>query len=112
MSETKSLIHSRRMVAWAMGSFALMMVGLVGIIVLTFNGFSLEMLFGSMMVVGVVFFSGAVGGAIGPILVGHIFDITSSYQLGFFILTGVSVAGLILTSFLRPVIKEKGFHPV
>ena len=64
------------------------------------------------ILVGVVFFSGAVGGAIGPILVGHIFDITSSYQLGFFILTGVSVAGLILTSFLRPVIKEKGFRPI
>jgi len=56
MVETKNLIHSRRMVAWAMGSFVLMMVGLVGIVVLTFDGFSLEMLFGSMMVVGVIFF--------------------------------------------------------
>jgi len=56
-------------------------------------------------VFGVVVFSGAVGGAIGPIVAGHIFDITSSYQLDFFILTGVSVAGLILISFLRPAVK-------
>jgi MFS family permease len=51
---------------------------------------------------GVVGFSGTIGGAIGPFLAGHIFDITSSYQLVFFILTGVSVTGLILISLLRP----------
>jgi len=54
---------------------------------------------------GVVGFSGTVGGAIGPFLAGHIFDITSSYQLVFFILTGVSVTGLILISLLKPAFK-------
>ena len=54
---------------------------------------------------GVVGFSGTVGGAIGPFLAGHIFDITSSYQLVFFIITGVSVVGLILISLLRPAFK-------
>jgi hypothetical protein len=63
------------------------------------------------ILIGVVFFSGAVGGAIGPTFAGHMFDITSSYQLGFLILTGVCVAGLILTAFLRPAIKDKGFQP-
>jgi MFS family permease len=57
---------------------------------------------------GVVGFSGTVGGAIGPFLAGHIFDITSSYQLVFFILTGVSVAGLILISLLRPAFEGEG----
>jgi MFS family permease len=54
---------------------------------------------------GVVGFSGTVGGAIGPFLAGHIFDITSSYQLVFFILIGVSIAGLILISLLKPAFK-------
>jgi len=52
---------------------------------------------------GIVVFSGTVGGAMGPILAGHIFDIMHSYQLFFFILVGFAVAGLILTSLLRPV---------
>jgi MFS family permease len=54
---------------------------------------------------GVVGFSGTVGGAIGPFLAGHIFDVTSSYQLVFFILTGVSIVGLILLSLLKPAFK-------
>jgi MFS family permease len=53
---------------------------------------------------GVVGFSGTVGGAIGPFLAGHIFDITLSYQLVFFILTGVSIIGLILISLLKPAL--------
>ena len=55
---------------------------------------------------GVVAFGGTVGGAIGPILAGHIFDIIHSYQLAFFILVGFAIAGLILTSLLRPVVTE------
>jgi len=55
---------------------------------------------------GIVVFSGTVGGAIGPLLAGYIFDITESYQLVFLILLGFSITGLILTSFLRPVLRE------
>ena len=55
---------------------------------------------------GIVVFSGAIGAAIGPILAGHIFDMVSSYRLVFFILAGFAVAGLILTSLLRPVVTE------
>jgi len=55
---------------------------------------------------GMVNFGGTVGGAIGPILGGHVFDIIHSYQLFFFILAGFAVAGLILTSLLRPVVTE------
>ncbi len=44
-----------------------------------------------------------VGGTIGPVLVGHIFDITGSYQLGFLICAMVTVVGLILALFLKPI---------
>jgi MFS family permease len=55
---------------------------------------------------GIIAFSGTVGGAIGPVLAGHIFDITRSYQLVFLILTGVSIASLLLSLFLKPAIAK------
>ena len=55
---------------------------------------------------GIVVFSGTVGGAIGPVLAGQIFDVIHSYQLVLFILAGFAIAGLILTSLLRPVVTE------
>ncbi len=55
---------------------------------------------------GIVAFSLAVGGAIGPVLAGHIFDIVRSYQLVFLILGGVGIAGLFLTLFLKQAIRK------
>lgn len=55
---------------------------------------------------GIVAFSGTVGGAVGPVLAGHIFDITQSYQLVFLILTGVSIGCLFLSLFLKPAIAK------
>jgi MFS family permease len=55
---------------------------------------------------GIVAFGGTVGGAIGPTLAGYVFDMIHSYQLVFFILAGFAVAGVILTSLLRPVVTE------
>jgi MFS family permease len=43
------------------------------------------------------------GAAIGPFIAGHIFDMTSSYQLAFMISAAVSVVGLILTVLLSPI---------
>lgn len=43
---------------------------------------------------GIVFFSSMVGGAIGPVLAGHIFDITGSYTIAFW--TGIAVAAFAL----------------
>jgi len=45
------------------------------------------------------------GAAIGPLITGHIFDMTSSYQLAFILAASVSVAGLILTVLLSPTEK-------
>ena len=51
---------------------------------------------------GIVAFSGTVGGAIGPILAGLVFDMTGSYQLIFLVLIGLAAVSLMLTLSLRP----------
>lgn len=55
------------------------------------------------LILGIVIFSSTIGGAIGPILAGHIFDVTRSYQSVFYILAALSITGLILTASLKPV---------
>ncbi len=52
---------------------------------------------------GIILFCGTIGGAIGPLLGGFIFDLTGSYQTLFFILTGVTVIGFVLIIMLRPL---------
>ena len=54
-------------------------------------------------ILGMVLFISTVGGGIGPLVAGRIFDITGSYQLVFLICAVFSVAGLILASLLRPI---------
>ena len=53
-------------------------------------------------ILGIVAFLATVGGAIGPLLTGYIFDMTSSYQIGFLILVGLGAIGLILVFLLKP----------
>jgi MFS family permease len=55
------------------------------------------------VIMGIVTFGGSVGGAIGTVSVGKIFDITGSYQLGFLVCTCMSILGVVLASLLRPV---------
>jgi MFS family permease len=52
---------------------------------------------------GGVFFSATVGGAVGPMLAGRIFDVTGDYRLAFLICGVASVAVLVLSLFLRPL---------
>lgn len=58
------------------------------------------------VLLGIVHFAYASGGAIGPIVVGRLFDITGSYQLAFLVSAAVSVIGLIITPFLRPAHRQ------
>lgn len=51
------------------------------------------------LIFGVVIFSGSVGGAIGPLVTGHIFDITASYHMAFLLLLVLAIAGFILILF-------------
>jgi MFS family permease len=50
---------------------------------------------------GIILFSGNCAGAIGPILAGHIFDVTGSYRHAFLLLSVVSIIGLVLVTQLR-----------
>ncbi len=50
---------------------------------------------------GIVFFSTMVGGAIGPVIAGYIFDTSGSYSLAFQICTGVGALALVLILTLR-----------
>ena len=55
---------------------------------------------------GIVSFIAIIGGALGPVSVGHIFDITGSYQLGFFIGVAASAIGFMLALLSRPIQKR------
>jgi len=52
---------------------------------------------------GIVVFCGTVGGSVGPIMAGRIFDVTGSYQIAFLVLTVVVALGLALMTFLKPI---------
>ena len=52
-------------------------------------------------IVGVVMFSFTLGGAIGPVVAGHIFDITLSYSGAFWACTAAAAAALVLILSLR-----------
>ncbi|MFC1867766.1 MFS transporter [Thermodesulfobacteriota bacterium] len=55
------------------------------------------------VIYGIVMFGGSIGGAIGPLLAGHIFDVTGSYRIAFLLLTVMAVIGLMLITLLRPL---------
>lgn len=56
------------------------------------------------VILGSTTFGGSVGGAIGTVLAGHIFDTTGSYELAFIICIVLSIIGLVVASFLRPAV--------
>ena len=59
-------------------------------------------------ILGVAFFVGTIGGAVGPVLAGHIFDITISYHLAFLVCIALIVVSLILISLLTPLARKEG----
>ena len=54
------------------------------------------------VILGIVAFCSGIGGAIGPVMAGHIFDITGSYQLAFLVCGAIGFVSSILTLLLRP----------
>lgn len=60
------------------------------------------------VILGIVVFSGTIGGAIGPVLAGHIFDVITSYRPAFLVCAAMSVIGTILTSLLTPTSSRGG----
>jgi len=59
------------------------------------------------IILGIVTFSGTVGGTIGPVLAGYIFDITGSYQFDFLVLAAASVIATLLTTNIKLKSKPK-----
>jgi len=53
------------------------------------------------VILGVIAFIATIGGAIGPLIAGYVFDTTSSYQLIFIVFAGLGAIGLILVSMLK-----------
>jgi len=53
------------------------------------------------VILGVIAFSFTIGGAGGPLLVGYIFDVAGSCQLGFLVCAAISLNGLVLTAILK-----------
>ncbi len=60
---------------------------------------------------GIVSFIAIMGGALGTVSVARIFDITGSYQLGFFISAAASAIGLMLALLSRPIQKRAATPP-
>lgn len=54
-------------------------------------------------ILGTITFCGTIGGAIGPVMAGRIFDITNSYQLAFLVCAGFGVIGFVMVFLLRPL---------
>jgi len=58
---------------------------------------------------GIIAFCGTVGGSLGPILAGHVFDVTAHYNPAFWLCTVMGVLGLVLLLLLNPV-EDKGLR--
>ncbi len=50
----------------------------------------------------------SIGGAVGPLFAGYIFDVTASYQLAFLICAVFAVFGIGLTLLLKPIKSKQG----
>ncbi|MFC2039017.1 MFS transporter [Chloroflexota bacterium] len=60
---------------------------------------------------GIVIFCGTIGGSINLVVAGHIFDITGTYQIAFFIMLILGIIGLSLALFVKPMVKEATNDP-
>jgi len=55
------------------------------------------------LIFGMVLFSGTLGGSLGPLIAGYIFDLSGAYRAAFITLTVMACIGLILAALIRPV---------
>lgn len=62
-------------------------------------------------ILGVVSFSFTVGGAIGPLITGYLFDISGNYGTAFLVSGTIGICGVILTLLLKPV-RQRGAKAV
>jgi MFS family permease len=62
------------------------------------------------VILGSVAFAFTIGGAVGPVLSGRIFDIYGSYRLAFLACAILALLGTVLALSLTPLKREKGKH--
>ena len=62
------------------------------------------------IILGAITFSITIGGAIGPVLAGYIFDVTGSYNLAVIICIVLILVAWILTLLLRPTYNKGGIN--
>ena len=62
-------------------------------------------------ILGIVFASDTVGGALGPVIAGYIFDLTCSYSPAFKFAAVITVVNLVAVLFLKPVGDTGTPHP-
>jgi len=60
------------------------------------------------VIFGIVTFIATIGGVIGPVVIGHMFDVTGGYQLGFFILAVACVVAILLSINIKLKPKDVG----
>ena len=54
------------------------------------------------LIFGVVLFSGTLGGSVGPLMAGYVYDITGAYRAAFTLMAVMAFSALVLIAFLRP----------
>jgi len=54
------------------------------------------------LIYGVMAMGFTTGGAIGPVIIGYIYDLTDSYRIAFLVCIALSVIGLIFMAILKP----------
>jgi len=60
------------------------------------------------LIYGLVHLGFTIGASAGPLVTGHIFDLTGSYQVAFLVCAALGIVGLILAVILRPTKKIGG----
>ncbi len=63
------------------------------------------------LIFGVAGLGFTVGGAIGPLMTGYIFDLTRSYQAAFVVYVAIGIVGLVVTLLLTPI-KGEGYKKI
>ncbi len=64
------------------------------------------------VLLGSIIFSGTIGGGIGMVVSGHIFDVTGNYDIAFIILLALAVLGLTAVSFIKLITGGEKVDPV
>jgi MFS family permease len=55
---------------------------------------------------GIAMFSGTLGGALGPVMAGYVFDVTGAYAVAIWICTVIGIIGFVLVALLKPAMEE------